>query len=100
MVKGERTRYECTPEKFVEVWQSSDSVEEVSRRLSMSAAICHDRASKYRRKGVKLKSMPRKAGRKGLDVEGLNRLIQQLETGLPPPKGASVIDEVVGKMRK
>lgn len=75
---SERTTYPDTgPERFIEVWQTSDSVQEVSDRLKMPKPIVLARASNYRAAGVNLKDMKR-AAKKALDVAGLNKLIADL----------------------
>jgi hypothetical protein len=71
-----RKTYDCPPEKFVLVWQQSQSVEEVAKKLNMPRAIVSARASGYRAQGVHLKKMPRKK-RSGIDVDALNKLIEQ-----------------------
>jgi hypothetical protein len=72
-----RQHYEVTPEQFITAWQIADSIDEVVEKLGMPKPIVHARASNYRQVGIKLKKMPRKR-RDGLDVESLNRLIEQL----------------------
>lgn len=53
------------PEEFVRIWQTSASMDEVLVALPDMDyyAICQ-RASRYRRAGVPLKSMPRKRANK------------------------------------
>jgi hypothetical protein len=72
--------YGVSAEKFVTVWQTSDSAQEVSKKLEMPLPIVHARASGYRKQGVKLKKMPRTHGRQ-LDIEALNKLIEEIEQG-------------------
>lgn len=66
-----------TPAKFIEVWENSDSADEVAEKLGMPKPIVHARASSYRQMGIKLKKMPRHSTR-GLDVQGLNDLIDEI----------------------
>ena len=73
-----RATFDITPEEFVTVWNSSRTAQEAATTLGMPKAIAQARASKYRKAGVNLKRM-RRGGGKRLDVEGLNRLIAQLE---------------------
>lgn len=73
-----RSRYDITPEEFVTAWNSSKNAGEVADKLGMPKPLVLARASKYRKAGVKLKEMKRGSGRR-LDVEGLNRLIAELE---------------------
>jgi hypothetical protein len=76
-------RYNVSAEDFIRTWQTSESAEEVAEKLKMPVAIVHARASSYRSVGVKLKRMKRKAG---LDVAGLNALIEALAAGKVKPK--------------
>jgi hypothetical protein len=64
-------------EQFIRVWQSSQSAAEAARRLGMPKPIAAAGASSYRKAGIALKGMARR-GRRSLDVEGLNRLIEEL----------------------
>lgn len=101
--RDEREVYNVTPEEFVRVWQTSDSADEVSRRLNMPKPIVHARASNYRDKGLQLKKMKRHSNR-GLDVQSLNALIAQLnaEQGVaaeppppaPPPGADALIEQL------
>ncbi len=70
-----------TPETFVTVWQTSESLDEFCKRTGMKRNSAAVRASFYRRKGVALKKMKRMAngGRKPLDVILLNQLISASE---------------------
>jgi hypothetical protein len=69
-----RKNYNCTPERFVEVWQAAECCDEVAKILGMPKSIVHARASGYRAMGVRLKKMPR-IRRNRVDVEALNRTI-------------------------
>lgn len=82
-----RTEYNVSPAEFVKAWNdaatSGGGIEQVAKATGMPVGICHDRASKYRKLGVKLKRMPRtRPPRPGLDVQGLNRLIDELDRQL------------------
>jgi len=92
--KGKRKDYGVSDEKFILIWQTSSSIDEVAQKTGMPAAICHARASFYRRKQVKLKAMPRKSTR-GLDVEKMNRIIEQI-----PPVGNGNADKVIRETLK
>jgi hypothetical protein len=74
----QRSQFDITPEEFVTAWNAARTAQEAADKLGMPKAIAQARASKYRKAGVKLKKMSRRSGRR-LDVEGLNRLIAQLE---------------------
>jgi hypothetical protein len=75
-----RTTYNCSPERFVEVWERSRTSDAAAKQLGMPKSIAHARASSYRAQGIKLKRMPRR-GPRPLDVEGLNRLVETICTG-------------------
>lgn len=68
-----------SPEDFVIAWNSSDSAQEVAEKLNWDIGLVHARASKYRKKGVKLKEHNARHGR-ALDVDRLNKLIDDLGT--------------------
>jgi hypothetical protein len=85
--KNGRAEYGVTPEQFITAWQTSESADEVAEKLKMPKPIVHARASFYRQAGLKLKKMPRRS-RKGLDVERLNRLIEELNGKAAPPSRA------------
>jgi hypothetical protein len=77
--RGRKNRsYDVSPEDFVRAWQSSSTTQEVSEKLGMPIPIAVARASAYRKGGVDLKKLSKKASRV-LDVEGLNRLIEEME---------------------
>ncbi len=78
MSKEARTNYNVTPEQFIEVWQRAQNAGEVAEKLGMPREIVHARASMYRQMGIKLKKMPR-AGREGLDIDALNKLIEDID---------------------
>lgn len=45
--------------KFVNLWQSSSSVEEMSRKLGVSVQLIRDVATKCKKNGIKLKNFGR-----------------------------------------
>ena len=62
-------------ERFVTVWQTSSSVDEVCERTGMNKKSASVRACLYRKKGVNLKHMKRRSkGRPALNIELLNQL--------------------------
>lgn len=71
-------RHPATPEEFAVTWTKAKSIEEVSQLLNMPLDVVSTRASFYRRRGVKLKKMPRRYG-KQLAVKRLNVLVIQAE---------------------
>lgn len=88
-------KYKVTAEEFVTAWNTSKTAKEVSERLKMPPAIVHARASKYRKAGVRLKSMSQRGG--PIDVDKLNAIIDDLETkdGTKRRSSDAVDEEVV-----
>ena len=83
-----RTEYDVSPEKFIRVWQQSTSVDNVATKLGMPKPIVLARKSNYTALGIKLKKMPRKSTDRGLDVNGLNAMIEELDrSGQNPTVG-------------
>jgi hypothetical protein len=76
--KRNRDKYDVSPEVFVRTWQTSQSADEVAKKLNMPKAIAAARASNYRTAGVKLKKMPRRPKNR-LDVAALNKVIEELK---------------------
>ena len=70
-----RKRYHVSVEAFVRVWQAGDSAKDVSEKLGLPLPLVTCRVWTYRRRGIRLKKMPRRNPRK-LDVEILNRLAE------------------------
>jgi hypothetical protein len=62
--------------QFVEAWETSESTHEVAAKLGVPRKVVQSRAHDYRRAGVHLKKRP--PGRKRIDVEGLNRRIEEI----------------------
>jgi hypothetical protein len=93
--------YDCPPRTFVLIWERAalpggGGIDEVAEKTGMPVGICHDRASKYRAKGIQLSSMPRKRrGRPPLDIESLNELIERVKQGQSAGEGSEGSDEVV-----
>jgi hypothetical protein len=75
--RGKKTDYGVDPKAFIEAWEASRTPQEVADKLKMPKAIVLARASNYRQAGVKLKKLQRRSKR-AIDVEGLNRLIEDL----------------------
>jgi hypothetical protein len=76
--KVARRCYRVTPLQFVETWTLSNSVAEVAEKLGMPQPIVMARASFYRKKGVKLKRMPRHRSKRALDIPFLCGLVEQI----------------------
>lgn len=75
--KQKRREYNVSPEEFIRVWESSETSDEVAKRLKMPKPIVNARAAGYRKNGVRLKKM-RRGSNKGLDVDRLNRIIEKI----------------------
>ena len=67
-------------EDFIHIWQTSESREEVVDRLGQQMSTVITRSNNLRKAGVNLKKIAPTGtrGRKVLDVEGLNALIEQI----------------------
>ena len=74
-----RTEYDVSPEQFIRVWQQSTSVDDVATKVGMPKPIVLARKSNYTGLGIKLKKMPRKSRDRGLDVNALNAMIEELD---------------------
>jgi hypothetical protein len=75
-----------TMEQFVEAWETSGSVQEVSAKTGIKVSSCQTRAAQYREKDIDLKSMRKGGGRK-LDVAAAKALLAKL-------RAPAVVDEV------
>jgi hypothetical protein len=58
----------------VRIWQDASSTDEVCEKTKMPYGVVLARVSNYRRRGIRLKKMPRKNSRK-VDVEKLNKIL-------------------------
>lgn len=66
-------------EKFVEIWETSDSVQEAAKRMGYSRGHAERTATKLRQAGVQLKSMrANKPIRGDIDVSSLNKFIANI----------------------
>lgn len=90
--KKRRREYSVTPEEFIKAWQESETAQEVADKLGMPKPIVLARASAYRGEGVKLKKM-RRENKRALDIDGLNRLIEQLAAGGSVEEAGSEVEE-------
>ncbi len=82
-------RKRISAREFCLVWNHCICAEEVARALGLPKQSVLSRASRYRRKGVRLKKLA-PSPRKRLDVEGLNRLLGDAAPGggaAPPEDG-------------
>jgi len=76
-------------EKFIEIWNSSSCVREVTQRTGYNRAACSDKATKMRKRGLPLKIMKGKKQRRpapnarGGRRDKMVRLIERLKFLLP-----------------
>jgi hypothetical protein len=72
-VRKKWSRYGVSPEAFVQAWQASESLDEVATRLKMPKQVAYARGWFYRKKGIQLKTFPRRP--RTLGVDELNKSI-------------------------
>ena len=95
-----RTEYAVSPEHFILTWQKSNSVAEVAETLGMPKPIVLARKSNYTALGIKLKKMPRKSTDRGLDVNALNAMIEEMDRcGKNPTVGLTAPDHDPNRRR-
>lgn len=75
-----KTRVQTTWQTFITTWQNADSAEEAADQLGIQTVSAQARASKYRSKGVALKTMSRKKGgpRSQINYEELKKYADNL----------------------
>lgn len=66
-----------SPERFVEVWQRADSVEDAARQLGVTEGAARARASAYRKRGIPLVRKYRRGPVASLDIAALAKLAQK-----------------------
>ena len=86
----QRKQYDVQAERFIEIWQRAANSDEVAKELGMPKEIVHSRAAGYRRKGVRLKKMTRRATNK-LNIQELNRLIERLAPETQADDNGSIV---------
>ena len=52
---GQRVPHYASPEEFIRVWQSSESLDAVASNFSVDKSVVSRRANSYRKRGVALK---------------------------------------------
>lgn len=79
-------KYNVSAERFIEVWQTSESAQEVADKLGMPKPIVLARASNYRSDGIPLKSM--RKGPKAARVAELKKHLDEVskKAGVPKTK--------------
>ena len=65
-------------ERFIEIWQTSSSVDEVAAQTGLSRSTCSGRAVRFRKNKVPLKMFPR-TGRPQKDWAALADLARSFE---------------------
>ncbi len=79
MRKRKRKQYGLTAEDFIRLWNTSGTTAQAVERLGMPYHVALARVSKYRKRGIRLKKMPRK---RHLAVNKLNALVRATERAL------------------
>lgn len=69
---------ELSPEEFVRIWQSSESVAEIVERTGVKADCLYSRACHYRKHGVPLKKFRR--GMKRPDYVALAKIAKETKS--------------------
>ena len=80
-VRMSKRKERISARQFIDVWQTSSSVDEAATRLQIGTGYAHSRASWFRtKKNIPLKSFPRKkgGGRKMTDWEALREFAKSL----------------------
>lgn len=70
-------RYGISPEQFVEIWTASSNVADVVRATGLPKNAVYSRVNSYRKKGARLKKMPRP--NKGMNIDALNAIIDSVK---------------------
>jgi hypothetical protein len=100
--------YEIDMEKFVRLWEESDTAEEAAGKMSLPISVAVHRASAYRAAGIQLKKMPRKKSEARLMAERMNvligkirkkRLSQGKDAPPPPVSGPATASPAAGVRR-
>ena len=94
-----RNRYDIPHEDFVRIWTAAESMDEVSEATRMPADIASAFANKLRRRGVRLKKMPR-VKKSGLDVEALNNIIESVSSKKPAKVDDKTVIETISRHLK
>ena len=68
-----------TPEEFVKVWQTSESIREVCDKTGLTNGGANSRALLYRKNGVPLKRFPRGGTVPRLDYKALAKLASSIK---------------------
>ena len=94
--KESRAKYNVTPEQFAEIWTRSNSAEEAAEAMGMPLGIVLARLSTYRKRGARLKKMPRKNTRR-VDIKAMNRVIDEVmeELGQESPNEEKMTDQLM-----
>lgn len=52
-----------SPEQFIYIWQTSESVDEVQQKTGLTVEVIYSRSTSYRREGVPLKKFQRRSAK-------------------------------------
>ena len=63
-----------TPEAFIKLWQTSESIREVAEKTGLTPGGANSRAQLYRKNGVQLKRFPKGSSGPRLDYKSLAKL--------------------------
>ena len=78
MTKGTSRNRFVTPEEFIRIWQTSDSLNQFAEKSGMTPSSARTRYHTYLKNGIMLKKYPRQASGKRLDYVALNELALSL----------------------
>jgi transposase len=70
---------EVDNEEFVRLWEEAKNKQDIAKTLDTTISVVNYRAQKLRRLGVKLKSFPRGRPKQIIDVNTLNKLIENID---------------------
>ena len=73
------SKKDISPEEFIRVWCTSESLEEVANQTGKTPKSLSVRASQYRRKGVALKKFTRGGGQPRHDWNRLAALVDEMQ---------------------
>lgn len=74
MLTKQRNRV-VSAEDFIDAWMRSESYAEVAVRLGINVKAVYQRVSRWRKQGINLPQMSTHSGRRKLEIEALNNLI-------------------------
>lgn len=87
-IELQKLNRQASPQEFVEIWQSRNSIKEVAEALEISWSAVYRRANSYRKDGFILKPFTR--GRK-IDPDELKRFIEAWQSAKSPEEAAKIL---------